>query len=341
MKYENIAEAIFLNRPNRFVAEIEIKGRAELAHVKNTGRCKELLIRGAAIYVRADKNPNRKTKYDLISVYKGSRLVNIDSQIPNQVFREWVEKSGHFGEITLIRPEQRYRNSRFDFYMEAGGRKTFVEVKGVTLEENGVAMFPDAPTERGVKHVEELISAVTEGYRAAVVFIIQMKGIEYFVPNDKMHQAFGHALREAAAVTSAVTHNHPEGVRGAKATAACIFWARQGMPIAGIRGACEERYGYDLKQTLDEIRPHYKFNESCQETVPQAIIAFLESHDFEDAIRNAISLGGDSDTLAAITGSIAEAYYGIPDHIRQTALSYLDDDLRVVWNDWLGFTAGK
>lgn len=199
MKYENIVEAKFISRPNRFVAQIEIGGRKEIAHVKNTGRCKELLVRGAAIYVRADNNPNRKTKYDLIAVYKDSRLVNIDSQIPNRVFREWVEKSGHFGEITLIKAEQKYGNSRFDFYMEAEGRKTFVEVKGVTLEENGAAMFPDAPTERGVKHVKELISAAEEGYRAALVFIIQMKGIEYFTPNDKTHPAFGHALREAAA----------------------------------------------------------------------------------------------------------------------------------------------
>ncbi|GAB1476322.1 DNA/RNA nuclease SfsA [Bacillota bacterium] len=199
MKYENIEEAKFLSRPNRFIAEIEVNGKTEVAHVKNTGRCKELLERGATIYVRADNNPNRKTKYDLISVYKGSRLVNIDSQIPNRVFREWVEKSGYFGEITLIKPEQKHGNSRFDFYMEAEGRKIFVEVKGVTLEENGAAMFPDAPTERGVKHVKELISAAEEGYRAALVFIIQMKGIEYFTPNDKTHPAFGHALREAAA----------------------------------------------------------------------------------------------------------------------------------------------
>ncbi len=198
MKYENITEAKFISRPNRFVAEIDINGKIELAHIKNTGRCRELLVRGATIYVRVDHNPKRKTKYDVISVFKGSRLVNIDSQIPNHIFREWIETSGYLGEINFMKPEQKYGNSRFDFYMEAGGMKTFVEVKGVTLEENGVSMFPDAPTERGVKHVKELIGAVAEGYRAVIVFIIQMKGIEYFIPNDKMHPAFGEALREAA-----------------------------------------------------------------------------------------------------------------------------------------------
>jgi ADP-ribosylglycohydrolase len=144
-------------------------------------------------------------------------------------------------------------------------------------------------------------------------------------------------VEEAAAVSAGVTHNHPEGIRGTKATAACIFWARQGMSIPEIREACESRYGYDLHQTLKEIRPDYEFDVSCQGTVPQAIIAFLESEDFEDAIRNAISLGGDSDTLAAITGSIAEAYYGIPRNIREEALSYLDETLLEVWKEWQAY----
>lgn len=148
-------------------------------------------------------------------------------------------------------------------------------------------------------------------------------------------------VEEAAAVSAAVTHNHPEGIRGARATAACIFWARQGRTKPEIREACEGRYGYDLQKTLDEIRPDYKFDESCQGTVPQAIIAFLESDDFEDAIRNAISLGGDSDTLAAITGSIAEAYYGIPQDIREEALSYLDHTLMEVWEAWKAYRLNR
>ncbi len=148
-------------------------------------------------------------------------------------------------------------------------------------------------------------------------------------------------VEEAAAVSAAVTHNHPEGIRGARATAACIFWARQGRTKPEIREACEGRYGYDLQKILDEIRPDYKFDESCQGTVPQAIIAFLESDDFEDAIRNAISLGGDSDTLAAITGSIAEAYYGVPQDIREGALSYLDHTLMEVWEAWKAYRLNR
>ena len=209
MKYCDIKKAIFLSRPNRFVAEIEIDGRLDLAHVKNTGRCKELLIKGVTIYVREDKSPHRKTKYDLITVVKGDRLINMDSQVPNQVFREWVEAGGLTKlagpiveprpqeRITLLRAEHTYGNSRFDFYMEKAGEKYLIEVKGVTLEIDGVAMFPDAPTERGVKHINELVKAVEEGYKAIIVFVVQMKGVKYFTPNDGTHKAFGDALREA------------------------------------------------------------------------------------------------------------------------------------------------
>lgn len=197
MKYENIKKAKFLSRPNRFVAEIEIDGKVELAHVKNTGRCKELLIRGTTVYVREDRSPHRKTKYDLITVEKGRRLINMDSQVPNQVFREWAEAGGLGKNISLIKGEHSYGNSRFDFYMEKGGEKYLIEVKGVTLETDGVAMFPDAPTERGVKHIKELVKAMGEGYKAAIVFVVQMKEVKYFTPNDDTHKAFGNALREA------------------------------------------------------------------------------------------------------------------------------------------------
>lgn len=198
MDYKNIRPAKFLSRPNRFIANIEIDGRIELCHVKNTGRCKELLLEGAAVSVQMHDNPSRRTKYDLISVYKGPRLVNMDSQIPNRVFQEWIKESRYFGDAPHVRPEQRYGSSRFDFYIEAGDRKIFVEVKGVTLEEDNVALFPDAPTERGVKHLKELIRCRQEGFEAYAVFIVQMKDVRYFVPNHKTHRAFAEALREAS-----------------------------------------------------------------------------------------------------------------------------------------------
>ena len=175
MKYENIKKAKFINRPNRFIAHIEIDGKEEVAHVKNTGRCKELLTEGATVYVSESDNPERKTRYDLVKVIKGDRLINMDSQAPNKIFHEWVKKGNLFKNITLIKPESKYKNSRFDFYIEADGKKIFVEVKGVTLEDKGVVRFPDAPTERGVKHINELISALEDGYEAYIAFVIGEK----------------------------------------------------------------------------------------------------------------------------------------------------------------------
>ena len=199
MRYDNIKPGIFIKRPNRFVAHIEVDGELEICHVKNTGRCRELLTEGARVLVQDCGHPGRKTRYDLISVWKGDRLVNMDSQAPNKVFREWAETSGYFGDLQLINPEQRYGSSRFDFYLETANRKVFVEVKGVTLEEEGVVRFPDAPTERGVKHLSELKACLEDGYEAMVVFIIQMKDVDHFEPNDEMHPAFGAALRRLAA----------------------------------------------------------------------------------------------------------------------------------------------
>jgi sugar fermentation stimulation protein A len=197
MQYQNIREAIFLFRPNRFIAHIEIGGKKEICHIKNTGRCKELLLPGAAVLVQEVSSPKRKTNYDLIGVYKGNRLVNIDSQAPNQIFHEWVISSNLFHRIALIRPECKYQNSRFDFYIETCTSQIFVEVKGVTLEENGVALFPDAPTERGIKHITELCRAIDDGYEAYLFFIIQMKDVSYFSPNFKTHPAFAQALINA------------------------------------------------------------------------------------------------------------------------------------------------
>lgn len=197
MTYQNILPGRFVDRPNRFIAHIEIDGKIEVCHVKNTGRCRELLVPGARVLVQYADNPNRKTKFDLIAVYKGERLINMDSQIPNRVFAEWAENSTFFGTEVTLRAETTYKSSRFDFYWESGERKGFVEVKGVTLEQDGVVMFPDAPTERGVKHLRELMAAKSEGYEADVFFIIQMSECDYFTPNRATHPEFADALMEA------------------------------------------------------------------------------------------------------------------------------------------------
>ena len=198
MRYERIYEGIFLERPNRFIAYIEIDGQVETVHVKNTGRCKELLQPGAKVFVQKATNPERKTQWDLIGVQKGDRMINMDSQIPNKVVEEWIRAGNLFENVTLVKPETTYGKSRFDLYIEADGRKIFMEIKGVTLEEDGVVRFPDAPTERGVKHLQELIQAKQDGYEAYVFFVIQMKDVKYFTPNMATHAAFGEALKEAS-----------------------------------------------------------------------------------------------------------------------------------------------
>lgn len=198
MRYERIEKAVFLERPNRFIAYVEREGEKETVHVKNTGRCAELLVPGAQVYIQRSVNPERKTKWDLIGVEKGERMINMDSQIPNRVVEEWIRDGNLVEGATLIRPETTFGSSRFDLYVEAEGRRIFIEVKGVTLEENGVCRFPDAPSERAVKHLEELERAEREGYEAYVFFVIQMKGVKYFTPNTDTHPAFAKALRKAA-----------------------------------------------------------------------------------------------------------------------------------------------
>lgn len=197
MRYKETEKAVFLKRPNRFIAEVEIQGKRETVHVKNTGRCKELLIPGAEVTLEKSGNPNRKTKYDLICVNKQGRLVNMDSQIPNKAAEEWIKKGGLFPEEVTIRPEKKYGNSRFDLYVESPVRRAFVEVKGVTLEENNIVRFPDAPTVRGIKHVEELIHCMEEGYEAYLLLVIQMKGVKKFMPNWDTQPEFGEALIKA------------------------------------------------------------------------------------------------------------------------------------------------
>lgn len=198
MRYQKIVRGRFLERPNRFIAYVEVNGEVKVCHVKNTGRCRELLISDATVILAKGVNPNRKTEFDLVAVYKGERLINLDSQAPNVVFGEWVGKSGYFPNLTYVKPEYTYQNSRFDFYLEAGERKIFVEIKGVTLEQEGVVMFPDAPTQRGAKHLRELSNAVENGYEAFVFFVIQMDSCQYFTPNRATDPVFAEALEDAA-----------------------------------------------------------------------------------------------------------------------------------------------
>ena len=193
MRYENIAEGVFLSRPNRFVAYVKIDGKEETVHVKNTGRLSELLYEGARVVCQRCENANRKTKFDLISVYKGDVLYNIDSLAPNKVFGEYIEK--FFPNVKIVKPEKKYKNSRFDFYVEYEDKRAFVEVKGVTLEKDNVMLFPDAPTQRGVKHITELTECVKEGFEAYIVFVICADKGERFSPNEKRHKAFAEALR--------------------------------------------------------------------------------------------------------------------------------------------------
>ncbi len=196
MRYDNITKAAFIRRPNRFVAEVELDGRTEIVHVKNTGRCRELLIPGAEVWLTAPGTPDRKTKYDLVTVRKSTGvLFNIDSQAPNRVMKEWLETQDY----SKVIPEYTYGDSRIDFYMERGREQYLMEVKGCTLEVDGIGYFPDAPTERGVKHIRELIRAKEAGYHAALAFVIQMDGVTEVRPNIEMHPEFGEAMEEARA----------------------------------------------------------------------------------------------------------------------------------------------
>ena len=197
MNYQKTVTGSFISRPNRFIAHVEVNGEEKVCHVKNTGRCRELLIPGARVILEKASSATRKTEYDLIAVYKGDRLINIDSQAPNRVFGEWAIDCGFFGSLRSIRPEYTYKSSRFDFYLTADGKNIFVEVKGVTLEKDGVVLFPDAPTERGVKHLKELCDAVKNGYKCYVFFVIQMEECSFFTPNAETHRQFADALREA------------------------------------------------------------------------------------------------------------------------------------------------
>ena len=198
MRYENMVPGIFQARPNRFIAHIEIHGQVEVCHVKNTGRCRELLPQGAEVWCQRANNPNRKTQFDLVTVKKGDRLINMDSQAPNAAAKEWL-LAGGLGAIENLKPETFHGESRFDFAFTKDGKPCLLEVKGVTLENDGICAFPDAPTERGARHLKELAQAAKDGVNAYVLFVIQMADVRYLHPNDATDPAFGAALREAAA----------------------------------------------------------------------------------------------------------------------------------------------
>jgi len=201
MNYRNVVSGVFIERPNRFIAICDIDGQTVKAHVRNTGRCRELLIKGVKVYLEVSGQGKRKTGYTLIAVEKGDRLVNIDSIAPNKVVLETIQngklKFPGLDWPEIIKTEKQFYNSKFDIYLEADNKKAFVEVKGVTLEEDGIALFPDAPTERGIKHMKELVKAVDEGYDAYIVFIVQMKGVSSFSPNVRTHPEFGVELNKA------------------------------------------------------------------------------------------------------------------------------------------------
>lgn len=203
MQYKNITAGKFILRRNRFIADVNINGTVETVHIKNTGRCKELLLPGCEVFLEKSDNPARKTLYDLVAVKKSRLgqsplLINMDSQAPNAAAWEWLPDSGLFSRQAVFSKEVKYNNSRFDIHVCDGTHKFFIEVKGVTLEKDGVAMFPDAPTERGVKHLNELANSIRDGFEAYILFVIQMKSIHCFRPHDAMHPEFGNALRNAA-----------------------------------------------------------------------------------------------------------------------------------------------
>lgn len=199
MFYKKTEKGIFLSRPNRFIAKVLIGGREETVHVCNTGRCRELLVEGAEVILAKGESPHRKTAYDLVAVKKGGTLINMDSQAPNKAVEEFIRSGRLFGDIEAVLPERVYGSSRFDFYGVHGGREFFAEVKGVTLESGGIAAFPDAPTQRGRKHLQELAKAAADGYECCIIFVVQMKGVSRFQPNFASDAGFAAALREASA----------------------------------------------------------------------------------------------------------------------------------------------
>lgn len=258
MKYQNITKGIFIERPNRFVAYVEIDGRREKVHVKNTGRCAELLIKGVTVYLEKSNNPQRTTAYDLVGVVKDGRIINIDSQAPNRAVEEWLYSKQLFPDLSFVRPEVTYRDSRFDFYIEAGERKIFMEVKGVTLEMEDVVLFPDAPSERALKHVEELCAAKLEGYETYILFVVQMKDVFYYTPNrvtqPKLADALVHAEKEGVQILAYDCLVTPDSMT--------------------IHKPVEVRL--DIKKTLPSLKE--KLRKGCLEDIPNLLLKWYDTN---------------------------------------------------------------
>lgn len=258
MKYQNITKGIFIERPNRFVAYVEIDGRREKVHVKNTGRCAELLIKGVTVYLEKSNNPQRTTAYDLVGVVKDGRIINIDSQAPNRAVEEWLYSKQLFPDLSFVRPEVTYRDSRFDFHIEAGERKIFMEVKGVTLEMEDVVLFPDAPSERALKHVEELCAAKLEGYETYILFVVQMKDVFYFTPNrvtqPKLADALVHAEKEGVQILAYDCLVTPDSMT--------------------IHKPVEVRL--DIKKTLPSLKE--KLRKGCLEDIPNLLLKWYDTN---------------------------------------------------------------
>ena len=282
MKYENITSATFLSRPNRFIAEVEINGACEVVHVKNTGRCKELLLPGCEVWLTAPASSGRKTKYDLVAVKKSNGLlINIDSQAPNKVALEWLRSQGYEN----IRPEYSYGDSRIDFYMEKNGEKYLMEVKGCTLEIDGVGFFPDAPTERGVKHIHELIRAKSDGYRPILCFVIQMDGITEVRPNISMHPEFGIAMDEAkkegVEILFLPCHVEPDLLEAKSSVFPADPLIQQA--IGYITGLFRENAdGHDLDHTLRVYRTAMKISEKYKKCDKKIVALASLLHDADD-----------------------------------------------------------
>ncbi len=251
-----------MERPNRFIAYVEIAGKRETVHVKNTGRCRELLTEGATVYLEENRDPHRKTGYDLVAVDKAGRLINMDSQAPNRAVEEWLRSGALFPDLSFLRPETKYGNSRFDFYMEAGERRIFMEVKGVTLEEDGVVLFPDAPSERALKHVEELIAAQREGYETYILFVVQMKQVRYFSPNERMQPAFAEALSAA-------------GREGVGLLAYDCDVTRDGMTL---RAPVEIRLGDAVLFGNNSVDAKIKLRKGCLEDIPKPLLKWYDTN---------------------------------------------------------------
>lgn len=260
MKYHKVEKGIFLERENRFIAYVELAGRRETVHVKNTGRCRELLLQNAAVYLEKSGRPGRKTAYDLVAVEKGGRLINMDSQAPNKAVEEWLLKKQLFPDLSLLRPETKYKNSRFDFYAEAGDKKIFIEVKGVTLEQDNVVLFPDAPSERAIKHVEELMMARQEGCEAYVIFVVQMQGVDYFTPNRSTQPQFAEALLRAQEA-------------GVHILAYDCLVTADGMEI---REPVEVRLKENLGENSSETKT--KLRKGCLEDIPKPLLAWYDNN---------------------------------------------------------------